>query len=182
VKGQRALYIGACATALALAGCGLHDPYDSPSRRPGHPEHISAHRPGRPQTATPAGRLTVPQAEATGPRVALETFGELWTNWSFKGRAVNRRELAALSSGALRATLLGAARRAAADSALRASNLRSRGQVAAVLLRPGRPALVVTQETAELESGRSQTGYAVYLARAVQTAAGWKVVEWQAAS
>lgn len=160
---RRPVAVCACALTLALAGCGISDPYDEPQQRK---------RPSPPAQA----------AEPGGAVQSLETFALLWTNWSREDLAENRLRLARLATGELRHQLVDEAHAAAAEPEPRGSGLENRGSVAGILLRGRLSALVVTRETVRSGPGAGQSSYAVYLARAVQTASGWRVAEWVATS
>jgi hypothetical protein len=167
---NRALPLTLVSAAL-FAGCGLDDPYNDPA----------AKRP----TATPAATATAvppaapPVAVQDGERAALERFGRTWSNWTGDTLADTRTTLAGLADGELRATLLADARRAADDALLQTEGASSTGSVEAVVIRRDQPALVVIDERTVVGTGATQAGYAVYLARAEQTADGWKVVSWR---
>jgi hypothetical protein len=159
---SRALVL-ACAAAL-LAGCGIEDPYSERDEQP--PAQTTAT-----PTATPA---SLPGDE----RAALEQFALRWSNWTYPTLADVRLALADQASGELRESLLRDARRAAEDASLRAGNSSNRGVVEGIMLRRGKPAIVVTREKATLGTGQGQEGFFVYLARAERTDGGWKVVAW----
>jgi hypothetical protein len=148
-----------------LAGCGVRDPYAKPEGTP---------------TATPTAAPTIapPEDPPRNERETLERFAQRWSNWTYPTLAQVRVALADQASGRLRQSLLADARAAAEDASLRAGNSSNRGVVEGIMLRPDKPAIVVTREQATLGTGQGQAGYFVYLARAERTRDGWRVVSW----
>jgi hypothetical protein len=160
--------------ALPATGCGLANRGGSSSPPP---QQTTAQRP----PAVPAAAPAAPGASSAD--AAIERFAVAFTNWKFQTLAQTRRALAAQAVGPLRAEMAKEAQQAANDAAVRASTASNVGDLQGVIDHPGQPSIVVVHETAQLDDGRTQqSGYQVYLARAVKQGATYKVAFWKPVS
>lgn len=138
--------------ATAAGGCGL-----------------AAVPPDEPTTSTDLATSdsVVPlDREPENEREALERFARAWIAWT--GGRIGSEEIRSLAAGSLRRTLT---RQAGAVP-------RSKQSLEGVLLRPGRPALVITRARTRLSLEDVEAAYAIYLARAERLEGRWRVVQW----
>jgi hypothetical protein len=160
------------ATILALAGCGLHDPY---SRRP--------QGAGAPRVAGPGSTVGGMFGRTEdGARGVLARYASAWVNWSAATLPRQRGLLSALAGGQLARELRNDAAQAARNKLQEVSRAYSRGRYVGVISEPHGEAIVLTYEEVALLGGRAQGAYHVYLARVASTAHGWRVTRWQPAS
>lgn len=182
--------------ALALASGGCEDPYERDARlqqgggarqeratstpEPARVEPSPTPTPG----ATPDGGGTLPEAMPQDtPEAAARAFAQNWANWTWKSFEENRRELAALATGAYLGELTAPSDQPEEDLA----RLRPyrRGRIEALQLRPGsgrqRSAVVVLREQQRFEGSPADDGYrwVVYLATLRRIRGGWLVAAWE---
>jgi hypothetical protein len=168
------------ALALALAGCGLSDPYapihhgsrPTISRGAGEPDDDGPSPPRL--SATPGGAAATPQA-------ALTRYGALYVNWTRSTLAADARKLASLSTGQARAQALAEA--SDPPATLTRYDVSNAGSVVAIAagqgIERGRWAVVTDEQT---------SGYGPYLglpatshitwATVARVAGGWVVSGW----
>jgi predicted small lipoprotein YifL len=158
---------------VALAGCGLRDPYAQ------QPPTL---------TATVRGQATqapLPQATlegANGASNVLVRFASTWVNWSPATLASERGALLALATGQLAGELRRGAAQAVRTQLQEVSQAYSRGRYVGVIRDERGRAIVVTYEEVALLGGQAQGAYHLYLARTERTTLGWRVTEWQPAT
>jgi hypothetical protein len=95
---------------VLLAGCGLRDPYNAPTKsRVASRANPSAISPGEHDgpTSQPAGNIAAGTAQPT-PAAALSRYGWLYVNWSWQTVSADERRLATLSVGQAHAQALAA--------------------------------------------------------------------------
>jgi predicted small lipoprotein YifL len=160
------------AAVIALAGCGLRDPYSQqPQSRPA----------ARAQNAL----APVPD-EALKPRSSaasvLARYADAWANWSAATLPHERAALLALATGQLADQLREQAAQAVKTQLQEVSQSYSRGRYVGLIAQQGEAAIVVTYEEVAPLGGQAQGAYHVYLARTEDTASGWRVSEWQPAT
>ena len=161
------------AAVIALAGCGLRDPYSQqPQKRPGAANAQSA------QTPVPEGALK-PTNSATS---VLARYAEEWVNWSAATLPHERAALLALATGQLAGQLRQDAAQAVKTQLQEVSEAYSRGRYVGLITEQGEAAIVVTYEEVAPLGGSAQGAYHVYLARTEHTAYGWRLAEWQPAT
>jgi predicted small lipoprotein YifL len=161
------------AAVIALAGCGLRDPYSQqPQKRPAAAGAQSA------QAPVPEGALK-PTSSAT---TMLARYADAWVNWSAATLPHERAALLALATGQLAEQLRQDAAQAVKTQLQEVSQSYSRGRYVGLITQQGEPAVVVTYEEVAPLGGQAQGAYHVYLARTEHTALGWKVTEWQPAT
>jgi hypothetical protein len=188
----------AASAAVALAGCGLTDPYTG--KQPSSSETSSTSTPTAPSTTTtnadpaperggtiPAGTRATQSQLATGagqptPQSALEHYARLYVNWSARTVADDQRELAAISVDQARAQALQAAATYAHDQTLQQSGVANSGHVVAItssIVTPGQWVLVTSEQTTGKGdyAGLPPTLHVTY-AQVIRTASGWAVSEW----
>jgi hypothetical protein len=188
----------AVSAAVALAGCGLTDPYTSTQPSSSVPNSTSTST--MPSAATtnadpaperggtiPVGVGAAQRRLATGagelsPQSALERYARLYVNWSAPTVAVDQRRLAAISVDQARAQALQAAARYAQDETLKQSGVANSGHVVAItssLTTPGRWVLVTSEQTTGRGdyAGLPPTLHVTY-AQVTHTSSGWIVSEW----
>lgn len=155
--------------ALALAGCGLSDPYSQTASEPTSRQPAVAMRtPATP--ATPATQAAV-----------VARFAAAWVNWTYATLATERRALLTLAGGGLAAELRQEAERTAATRLIEVSGAYSRGRYVGTIAAASGLTVVVTYEEAAPEGGQPQAAYQVYLARTKRTTSGWRITQWQPA-
>ena len=122
--------------AVALAGCGITDPYTHPRGAQRHDDPARTHattatspipashrrptRPRRPRAASPPARH---RAGAATPRQALRLYTRLYVNWTATTIGAHQRQLAAISQGTARAAALQAAASYSRDTELKNSHV-----------------------------------------------------------
>ncbi len=182
---RRIVVVSAIATALlafAIGGCGIGDPYQAPTTAPTATGPLiidnevrspaSSSGPDRPRTA--------PAATASG---AVERFGRLYINWTYRTLARHRRQLAAMAVGEAAATERRAAVETARDYVLREGKIENQGQILALAPVRGRARqwVVVTRETTSGEGTYEglPAAHHVTLATVEPVGGGWAVSRWQ---
>ena len=161
------------APVIALAGCGLRDPYSQqPQQRPAAAGAQSA------QTPVPERALKPTTSAAS----VLARYADAWVNWSAATLPHERAALLALATGQLADQLRQDAAQAVKTQLQEVSQAYSRGRYVGVIREQGGRAIVVTYEEAAPLGGQAQGAYHVYLARTEPTALGWSVTEWQPAT
>jgi hypothetical protein len=188
----------AASAVVALAGCGLSDPYTAKQPSSSVPNSTSTSTapsttttnadpaPERGGTITAGARATQTQL-ATGagqptPQSALEHYARLYVNWSARTVAADQRELAAISVDQARAQALQAAARYAQDQTLQQSGVANSGHVVAItssVTTPGQWVLVTSEQTTGKGdyAGLPPTLHVTY-AQVTSTSTGWVVSEW----
>ena len=160
------------AATVALAGCGLRDPYSQQPQK-------------RPTTAAQSAHGPVP-ARALRPAVAatsvLARYADAWVNWSTATLPHERAALLALATGQLAQQLRQDAAQAVKTQLQEVSQSYSRGRYVGLITQRGEASIVVTYEEVAPLGGQAQGGYHVYLARTEHTSHGWRVSEWQPAT
>ena len=161
------------AAVIALAGCGLRDPYSQqPQKGPAAAGAQSA------QTPAPA-RALKPTNSATG---VLAGYADAWVNWSAATLPHERAALLALATGQLADQLRQDAAQAVKTQLQEVSQAYSRGRYVGVIQEDGGRAIVITYEEVAPLGGQAQAAYHVYLARTEHTTYGWRLAEWQPAT
>jgi hypothetical protein len=163
------------ASAMAVAGCGISDPDATP------PPPVT-------RTAATAHRQTTPQAPAqpqgpapAGERALLARFARAWITYTFATLPAQQRQLAALATGTLERQLHENAEADLQAQYVRVANVRARGVVEAIVVRPDEAAIVVTREQLTTD-GETQVAWEIYLATVTDTKAGSRVATWTPAS
>jgi hypothetical protein len=160
------------AAVIALAGCGLRDPYSQqPQKRPAAgARHALAPVPGEALKPTNSAASV------------LARYAEEWVNWSAATLPRERAALLALATGQLAEQLRQQAAQAVKTQLQEVSESYSRGRYVGLITQQGEAVIVVTYEEVAPLGGQAQGGYHVYLARTEHTALGWRVAEWQPAT
>jgi thioesterase domain-containing protein len=190
----------ALATAVALAGCGLTDPYTT--------RHAKTHAATRAQTTTTTTTRTVtdadPAPEQNGtiptparqaadrladragsatPQAAIERYATLDINWTANTVAHDQRQLAQISLGQARAQALQAAASYRNDTTLHDSQVANSGQVIAIARGQGEQTgtwIVVTRESTTGQGdyqGLPPTDHVTY-AQLQHNHGGWVISQW----
>ena len=171
---RRALTAMLGVAAVALTGCGISDPYAPPP-----PAARTT-----PLTQQPAPRRASSQPSRPGTggeRLLLARFARAWITYTFATLPAQQRKLAALATGTLARQLV---RNAEADlqaQYVRVANVRSHGEVEAIVVRARAAAIVVTREQLTT-NGQTQTSWGIYLATVTDTSTGLRVTTWTPAS
>ena len=166
--------------ALALAGCGISDPYTASHRSPRQASTSGAGEPDDDGPSPPRVSATH-GAVATTPQAALIRFAGLYVNWTADTLAADARRLALLSTGQARAQALAEVRDPPAT--LARYDVSNSGSVAAIAAgqgtERGRWAVVTNEQT---------DGYGPYQglpaashvtwATVARVAGGWVVSGW----
>ena len=188
----------AASAAVALAGCGLTDPYTTkqPSKSVPNSTTTSTTKstvatdadpaPERGGTIPASARATqsklAPSAGEPSPESALERYARLYVNWSAPTVAADQRELAAISVDQARAQALQAAASYAQDQTLQRSGVANSGHVVAVassITTPGQWVIVTSEQTTGKGdyAGLPPTLHVTY-AQVTRASSGWVVSEW----
>jgi len=188
----------AVSAAVALAGCGLTDPYTAkqPSKSVPNSTSKSTTRstvatdadpaPERGGTIPAGSRATqsqlAPGAGKLSPESALERYARLYVNWSAPTVAADQRELATISLDQARAQALQAATSYAHDQTLQHSGVANSGHAVAItssITTPGEWVIVTSEQT----TGKGDyaalppTLHVTY-AQVTRASSGWVVSEW----
>ena len=184
----------AASAAVALAGCGLSDPYTLKQPSSSVPDSTSTSTtttnadpaPERGGTI-PAGTRATQSQLATGagqptPQSALEQYASLYVNWSARTVAADQHELAAISVDQARAQALQAATSYARDQTLQQSGVANSGHLEAItssITTPGQWVLVTSEQTTGKGdyAGLPPTLHVTY-AQVTRASSGWVVSEW----
>jgi len=161
------------AAVIALAGCGLRDPYSQQSQN-----RRSAASAQSALTPVPEGALK----PANSSTSVLARYADAWVNWSAATLPHERAALLALATGQLADQLRQDAAQASKTQLQEVSQSYSRGRYVGLITQQGEAAIVVTYEEVAPRGGQAQGGYHVYLARTEHTPLGWRVSEWQPAT
>lgn len=190
--------------AIALAGCGITNPYQSShtttsgssttapaststSTAPPRPRDLGDPPPERGGTI-PAAQRAAQRRLATGagsatPQAALDRYARVYVNWKASDVAGHQRQLAAISLGQARAQALQAAASARADTELTRSHVTNHGQLVAIshgTAAAGGVWVLVTRETTTGQgdyAGLPPTLHVTY-AQVTHTPAGWVISQW----
>jgi hypothetical protein len=196
---RRALSIAVLlAAAIAAAGCGLSNPYQSgqhttktttssapASTAPADTPDPAPERGGTiPKRAQAAQNQLANGAAQQTPQAALERYARVYLNWASARVIAIQHQLAAISLGQARALAQQAAATAGRDTQLKASQIANSGQV--ISIAPGQNAargqwVIVTSELttgAGDYGGLPPTLHIIY-ARVTDTPQGWVVNGWQ---
>ncbi|HET6507066.1 MAG TPA: hypothetical protein VFG42_09765 [Baekduia sp.] len=171
------MVMGLVAGAGATAGCGVHDPYND---RPATTATTAAAA----SVAAPASTTAPPSASAAAtPDAAIRTVALAWANWTPATLHAQHRRAIALTTGHA-AKLLKTESAQLEDGVVSSpDDLRSRGTVEALALRPGadrRDAVLVTREKLlGLGPLGSENEYVVTLVTVRRRADGWIVTRWE---
>jgi hypothetical protein len=201
--------IPAALTALAIAGCGITDPYTT--HQPASTAATASGAattttttatvddPSDPRTGTyPPGQLTTgptgatnraaapAAAPATTPQAALSTYAQVDTNWTAHTLGAVQTKLAAISVGQARANALQAAASYGKDTVLQHSQVSNTGQVISIAPDQKQAGVwvVVTSEhtTGQGDYAGLPSQLHVTYARLAHTANQFEVEQWSAQS
>jgi len=201
---HRPTFLAAAFLALGLAGCGITDPYQTPTHRassvvsakpstsstssttPADAGDPPSERGGTiPPSAKAAQNQLAADAGAATPQAALERYASLYVNWTAADVVARQRQLAAISLGQARGQAVQAAASAARDPELTRSQVANHGQL--IALTPGQGAaggewVMVTREQTTGQGqyvGLPATLHVIY-AQLNHSSAGWVVTRWEA--
>jgi hypothetical protein len=186
---------------VALAGCGISDPYTTGNRTPESTTTRTTvpavtrittvtnadpapERGGTiPSSATKAQDTLPGNAGRSTPQQALALYARLYINWSASTVAERQRRLASISLDSARAQALQAAASYQHDSTLQASHVANSGSI--ISIAPGQgPArdgwvIVTTEKTSGQGdyTGLPATVHVTY-ARLTHRPDGWIVTDW----
>ncbi len=194
---RRIIGLPVFAAAVALAGCGISDPYTH------HAVHSSATTsapragatsgtftdPSEPAPSTPATTAasgvtagTSPSGAAT-PRQALSLYARLYITWTATTIGAHQRQLAAISQGTARAAALQAAASYSRDPELEHSRVTNTGAIVSLAAGQGPQRgdwVIVTSEhttgTGDY-AGLPATAHVTY-AHLTHTPHGWVIDQW----
>jgi hypothetical protein len=174
----------ALATAVSgtLAGCGFQHPIETPRTSPGLGALLGhnelGHRPDPADQRPAAG-------PSHSPQDAIERFGTLYINWTYRSLPSVQRRLAALAIGEARAAEAEASAKTAHDDTLRIGRVANRGTILSIApmrgARAGRFVVVTSERSSGASSayvGLSARPHVIY-ASAQQVYGGWAVSRWQ---
>ena len=188
----------AASAAVALAGCGLTDPYTAKQPSKSVPSSTSTSTtksavatdadptPERSGTIPASARATqsqlAPGAGEPSPESALERYARLYVNWSAPTVAADQRELAVISVDQARAQALQAAASYGHDQTLKQSGVANSGHAAAIassITTPGQWVIVTSEQTTGKGdyAGLPPTLHVTY-AQVTRASSGWVVSEW----
>jgi hypothetical protein len=187
--------IAAAVVTVAIAGCGLTDPYQqhtitsrpttaTPAPPPSDQADPAPERGGTTPQSTHTEQSTLaPDAALASPQAAVERYARVYLNWTARDVVQAQRRLASISLGQARAQALQAAASAARDGELAASRLANHGQV--IALAPGQASaagrwVIVTSERTTGQGdypGLPPTQHIIY-AQLTRTRSGYVVSQW----
>jgi hypothetical protein len=172
--------VTAVVVVATCAGCGVGDPYEPAPTSTETTASVAGNevRPERPYRDAAPGTEPAPSAEA-----AVERFGELYVNWTYRTLVDHRRRLAAMAVGEASATQRRAVAETARDDELRASRIANEGVIVALSTARGSGDrwVLVTRErtTGEDVYEALPATYHVTLATVVKVPGGWVVSRWE---
>jgi hypothetical protein len=197
VTRRRLHLVSAFFASVALAGCGITDPYNH------HAVHTSTTT-SAPRADATTGTVTDPSEPAPSeptttadsgvtagtsspgaptPRQALRLYARLYINWTARTIGAHQRQLAAMSQGTARAAALQAAASYSRDPELEHSRVANTGTVASIAAGQGPERgdwVVVTSE--HTTGSGNYTGLPaaahVTFAHLTHTPHGWVVDQW----
>jgi phage protein U len=186
---------GAALAALALAGCGVANPYAATATKTATgtttrsttttvDRDPAPERGGTIPTTARSKQETLPASAAQlTPVAALTHYAQLYTNWTAKTVSAAQTELASISLGSARAQALQAAASYRQDTTLLRSQVANRGTVVAITNGRGVAAGEWVVVTREATTGRSDyqglpAQLHVTYAQVTKTANGWVVSSW----
>jgi hypothetical protein len=126
---------------LALAGCGIADPYGrkttSATQSAASPTKTTSVLPEQNPGEPPAPPASPPAAEnpaglQSTPQDAIAQFASLYINWDWRTVTSNQRRLAAISVGSARLAEQQAAAASGRDSEIARARIYNRGQIIAI--------------------------------------------------
>lgn len=179
------------ASELALAGCGITDPYSrratsatQPATSPTNTVRVLPEQnPG--ETPTPPARAPAAQNPTrlqSTPQGAIAQFASLYINWDWRTLSANQRLLEAISVGSERLAEQQAAAASGRDSEIARARIFNRGQIIAIApSRTDRSQWVVV--TREQTGGNSQydglqaTDH-ITLTTLARLAGGYAISQW----
>jgi hypothetical protein len=190
----------ALVAAVALAGCGITDPYthnavrsstttSAPRARPTVAMVTDPSEPPPSQpTTTATGGVTagISSTGAATPRHALRLYSRLYVNWTATTIAAHQRQLAAISQGTARAAALQAAASYSHDVELKSSHVANTGAIVTIAAGQGPERgnwVIVTSEhttgTGDY-AGLPAAAHVTYahLTHTTHTTRGWVVSQW----
>jgi hypothetical protein len=182
--------------SVALAGCGITDPYthhavhnSTTTSAPradattGTVTDPSEPAPSQPTTTAATGVTAGSTSSAATQRQALRLYARLYINWTATTIGAHQRRLAAMSQGTARAAALQAAASYSRDPELERSHVANAGAI--VSLAPGQGPqrgdwVIVTSEHTTGQgdfTGLPATAHVTY-ANVTHTLNGWTVDQW----
>ena len=203
MRGLRLPAVALALLALALAGCGFSNPYQTTSTttthaatRPATPTTPSAETPADQRDPAPERGGTIPHraaatqhklaagAASSRPQAALERYASIYLNWDAARVVAIQHQLASISLGQARAQAQQAAISAGHDRQLTASKVANRGRVIAIAPgqtnAPGQWVIVTRERTSGPgDYQRLPPTLHVIYAQLTNTSQGWIVSQWQ---
>jgi hypothetical protein len=193
----RLLALPILATSLALAGCGISDPYTHPATTSANASAATTSAtatmtvtdpseppPSKPTTTADSGVTTAPAtASAATPRKAVQLYARLYINWTAKTIGSHQRQLAGMSEGTARAAALQAAASYGRDQLLQNSDVANTGTIVSIAAGQGPERgdwVIVTSERTTGQGdyvGLPAAAHATY-AHVTHTHHGWVVNQW----
>jgi hypothetical protein len=174
---------------LAIAGCGITDPYSHRTSTTSRPHSITAsttsaaQNPGEPPApAPPSPQSQSPRAPVATPQQAIRAFALLYTNWTWKTLASHLRQLAAISVNPARLAEQQASVAAGRDSEVTSTRVYNRGQIVSISpsqTQPGEWVIVTREQTGGTSQYAGlQPSWHVTLAELVHLPGGYAVWRW----
>lgn len=178
------------AATVAIAGCGITDPYTHANTttrsQPASPAATGpavAQNPGKPPAPPPpTAQSQVPSAPTATPEQAIRQFALLYVDWTWRTLAPHLRQLAALSVGAARLAEQQAAAAEGHDSEIAATHVYNRGQIVSIApsqTQPGEWVIVTREQTGgNTQYDGLQASWHVTLAQLVHVPEGYAISQW----
>lgn len=174
--------LAALAIAVAVAGCGVEDPYAGTTTTQGPPPRAATTPPpaAPPHVPAPAGRAS---RRRSAPERTAAAYAAAQGNYTPANYRRQHRAMAALSAGPLRRELTRTPVAVIAQG-IRESGTQAATTVLATARDPGRgTSQIVTVALRQLlrttsEAGRPGPEYLYYRATLTHTHTGWRVVEF----
>jgi hypothetical protein len=183
--------------AVALAGCGIADPYThnaargsttTPAPRP-RATAATVTDPSEPPAAQPTSTAAsgvtagTSSSGAATPRQALRLYARLYVNWTATTIGAHQRQLTAISQGTARAAALQAAASYSHDAELKSSHVANTGAIVSIApgesLQRSRWVIVTSEHTTGSGdyAGLPAAAHVTY-AHLTRTPHGWVIDQW----
>ncbi len=166
---------------VALSGCTNPD---APSTTTEAASASSPQNTGEPPAPPPVSSQAQAATEVQPtPAKALETFAQLYVNWTYRTLTSNQRKLAAMSVGAARLAERQAAASSQADSTIARGHIYNTGQILSIapeLSQRGTWVVVTREQTGGSSSEYQglQAAYHVTLAKLAHVQQGYVIESW----
>jgi hypothetical protein len=173
-----------CVATVALAGCGITNPYVTHTQPTAKHEALSPAPAGEPVASPPvSAQAQNPEGVQVTQQGALAQFTGLYVNWSWRTLTGKQRRLAQISTGSARLSEQQAAAASAGDTTISQGQIFNTGAVLSIGLDQQQTDqwVVVTREQTGGNTAYDgvQAALHVYFATLTKVTGGWVVSSWQ---